>query len=94
MTNRQRAILAALAFIAVVVFAILGFLIANNGKRAFGNIVAIRCIDSEDALTAQPTKLPWEVVTKIQKRITSEIPEIVKVVWDLTPKPPSTIEYI
>ena len=37
---------------------------------------------------------PWEILEKIQERITEEIPKVVKVLYDITPKPPSTIEYI
>lgn len=66
----------------------------KEGKRALGDIIAVRCVDSKDALTATPTKLPWDVLTKIQQRIVAEIPSVVKVVYDITPKPPSTIEYI
>lgn len=66
----------------------------KEGKRVLGNIIALRCVDSRDALTATPTKLSWEVLTKIQQRIVAEIPSVVKVVYDITPKPPSTIEWI
>lgn len=66
----------------------------RNGKRIFGEIIAIRSVDSQDALTATPTKVPWEVLQRITQRITREIPGIVKVLYDLTGKPPSTIEYI
>jgi len=40
------------------------------------------------------TEIPWELLKKIQKRIVAEIPSVNKVLYDLTPKPPSTIEYI
>lgn len=65
-----------------------------DGKRLLGQIIVVRCVDSKDALTATPTKVPWEVLQKITQRITREIPGIVKVLYDLTGKPPSTIEYI
>ncbi|MEO0184749.1 MAG: ATP-binding protein [candidate division WOR-3 bacterium] len=65
-----------------------------KGKRAFGNIVVIRSVESKNALTAQPTKVPYKILEKIQKRIVQEIPEVTKVLYDITPKPPSTIEYI
>jgi len=66
----------------------------KNGKRIFGEIVAVRSVDSKDALTAKVTRIPFDVLEKIQKRITFEIPQVVKVLFDITPKPPSTIEYI
>ncbi len=66
----------------------------KKGKRAFGNIIVIRSVESKNAMTAQPTKVPFKILEKIQKRIVREIPEVTKVLYDLTPKPPSTIEYI
>ena len=68
--------------------------VTKGGRRAFGQIIAVRCVDSENAITAAPTKLPWPVLVKIQSRIVREIPDVTKVLYDLTPKPPSTIEYI
>jgi len=68
--------------------------VTKGGRRAFGDTIAVRCVDSQNAITAAPTKLPWAVLMKIQKRITKEIPSVTKVLYDLTPKPPSTIEYI
>jgi len=66
----------------------------KKGKRAFGEIIVLRSVESEDAMTATVTKIPWEILMRIQKRITTEIPSVVKVLFDITPKPPSTIEYI
>jgi GMP synthase (glutamine-hydrolysing) len=68
--------------------------VTKGGRRAFGQIIAVRCVDSENAITAAPTKLPWPVLERIQRRIVREIPGVTKVLYDLTPKPPSTIEYI
>jgi GMP synthase (glutamine-hydrolysing) len=66
----------------------------KSGKRDFGHIVAVRCVASKDAMTAKVVRLPWPVLERIQRRILKEIPGVTKVVYDLTPKPPSTIEYI
>ena len=66
----------------------------EEGKRTFGHIIIIRSVESQDALTAEPTAVPWDVLTKLAKRITTEIPEVSRVAYDLTPKPPATIEYI
>ena len=68
--------------------------VTRNGRRAFGQIVAVRSVDSENAITASATRLPWATLMRIQQRITRAIPSVVKVLYDLTPKPPSTIEYI
>ncbi len=66
----------------------------RNKKREFGNIIIIRCVESLDARVAILKRLPWKVLEKITKRITAEIPEVTRVCYDLTPKPPATIEYI
>ena len=66
----------------------------RNNKREFGNIIIVRCVESTDARIATPTKLPWKVLEKITKRLTTEIPGVNRVCYDITPKPPATIEYI
>lgn len=65
-----------------------------NGQRKLGQIVVIRSVDSKDALTARVTKIPFSFLEKIQKRIITSLPSVVKVLFDITPKPPSTIEYV
>lgn len=64
-----------------------------NGKREFGQIIVVRCIQSLDARTATPVELPWERLKRICERITA-IPDVNRCLYDLTPKPPATIEYI
>jgi GMP synthase (glutamine-hydrolysing) len=66
----------------------------RNNKREFGNIIILRCVESIDARKARPTKLPWKLLGKITKRLTTEIPGVNRVCYDITPKPPATIEYI
>jgi GMP synthase (glutamine-hydrolysing) len=66
----------------------------EEGKRKFGEIVIVRSVESKDAMTAQPTEVPWEVLMKISRRMTGEIPEVSRVAYEITPKPPATIEYI
>lgn len=66
----------------------------RKNKREFGNIIIIRCVESIDARVASPSRLSWKVLEKIRKRITTEIPEVTRVCYDITPKPPATIEYI
>ena len=65
-----------------------------DGSREFGHMIVVRCVESEDAMTAEPVHLPWEVLRKLEKRIAGEIAEVSRVLYDLTPKPPATIEYI
>jgi len=66
----------------------------RNNKREFGNIIIIRCVESVDARIAVPTKIPWKLLEKITKKIINEIPQVTRVCYDITPKPPATIEYI
>jgi len=66
----------------------------EKGRRKFGDIIVIRSVDSKDALTAKPTRIPWTVLEKITKRIIKEMPQVTRVAYELTPKPPATIEYI
>jgi GMP synthase (glutamine-hydrolysing) len=65
----------------------------RNGKREFGEIVVVRCIDSKDARTAKVRALPWTKLHRLARRITA-IPGVNRCVYDLTPKPPATVEYI
>ena len=66
----------------------------KKGKRHFGNIIVIRSVESTDARTATPSQIPWEVLQRLQQRICKEIPSVSRVLYDLTPKEPATIEYI
>jgi len=66
----------------------------RNGKRDFGLQIEIRCWDSIDARTATPTKLPYEVLDKLADRIATEVPGVVSVTYNMTRKPPSTIEAV
>jgi len=66
----------------------------RNNKRAFGNQIEVRCWDSRDAVIGSPTRLPYDTLERIADQITSEIPEVVSVTYNITKKPPSTIEAI
>ncbi|RPJ33851.1 MAG: hypothetical protein EHM27_17715 [Deltaproteobacteria bacterium] len=65
----------------------------QDGKREFGQIIVVRCLNSVDARLATPVDLPWEKLHRICMRITS-IRGVNRCLYDLTPKPPATIEYI
>jgi GMP synthase (glutamine-hydrolysing) len=65
----------------------------RDDKREFGEIVVLRCIDSVDARTATAVRLPWEKLEGICARITG-IEGVNRCLYDLTPKPPATVEYV
>lgn len=66
----------------------------RKGKRDFGLQIEVRCWDSTDALVGTPTKLPFDTLIKLGDRITGEVPGVVSATYNITRKPPSTIEAI
>jgi GMP synthase (glutamine-hydrolysing) len=61
--------------------------------RTYGHPVVLRPVSSEDAMTADWSRVPYDVLARISGRITNEVPEINRVVLDVTSKPPGTIEW-
>jgi GMP synthase (glutamine-hydrolysing) len=66
----------------------------RQGRRDFGLQIEIRCWDSLDARTAKPTRLSYEILDRLANRIVTEVPGVVSVTYNITPKPPSTIEAV
>ncbi|MGA1145443.1 MAG: glutamine-hydrolyzing GMP synthase [Candidatus Nanopelagicales bacterium] len=61
--------------------------------RTYGHPIVLRPVSSEDAMTADWSRLPYDLVARISTRITNEVPEVNRVVLDVTSKPPGTIEW-
>jgi len=61
--------------------------------RTYGHPIVLRPVSSEDAMTADWTRVPYDVLERISTRITNEVPEVNRVVLDITSKPPGTIEW-
>ena len=66
----------------------------RGGKRDFGFQIEVRCWDSTDAVVGKATRLPFEKLEKLASRITTEVPGVVSVTYNVTDKPPSTIEAV
>ncbi len=61
--------------------------------RTYENVIALRCVDSKDAMTADWSKLPYDILASISSRIINEVRGVNRVVYDISSKPPATIEW-
>ncbi|HLS03634.1 MAG TPA: glutamine-hydrolyzing GMP synthase [Actinomycetales bacterium] len=64
-----------------------------EGERTYGHPIVLRPVVSEDAMTAEWFRLPYDLLARVSDRITAEVPEVNRVVLDVTRKPPGTIEW-
>ncbi len=66
----------------------------REGKRDYGLQIEVRCWESKDAKIGSPTRLPYDVLDPLAERLTREVPGVVSVTYNITKKPPSTIEAV
>ena len=60
----------------------------------FGQAIVLRAVVTDDFMTASPALLPYELLTQVSARVLNEVPDVTRVVYDLSTKPPATIEWL
>ena len=65
----------------------------KGDNRVHGHVVAVRSVESRDGMTARAQEIDWETLQRIQSRVTGQLETVSRVVYDVTHKPPATIEY-
>ena len=61
--------------------------------RTYDWAVALRCVTTEDFMTADWSRIPYEVLDRVSSRIVNEVPHVNRVLYDITSKPPATVEF-
>jgi GMP synthase (glutamine-hydrolysing) len=62
-------------------------------QRAYGQTVTLRAVTTDDFMTADFARLSWDLLARVSARITNEVPGVTRVVYDISGKPPATIEW-
>ena len=65
----------------------------RDSKRTYSWPIVLRCVSSEDGMTADWSKIPFQILERIANRIVNEVSAVNRVVYDITSKPPGTIEW-
>ena len=65
----------------------------KGDARTYGYTLALRAVSTDDFMTAEWTRIPYEVIARASNRITNEVRGISRVVYDVTSKPPATVEW-
>ena len=65
----------------------------TDGRRTYANVIALRAVNSIDAITAEPVRLPWDLLDRVQREIIAKVDGVNRVVFDISTKPGATIEW-
>ena len=65
----------------------------KGDERSFERAIALRAVETEDFMTADFARIPYEILAEASRRIVNEVPGVNRILYDITSKPPSTVEF-